>query len=146
MAQVSRLPLPKALEEQMHTLFRRALADLRTEQDIADFLDDLLSPTEKVMLGKRLAIAVLLEQGYDQRTVHRILKVSLATVNSVNYWLKNKGKGYRKVIGRIKKEQEWADFAQKLDGVLRKFLQPPRTMGDAVYLSRREEKVKDSLL
>lgn len=146
MAQVSRNPLSKALEEQMHALFRRALADLRSEQDIADFLDDLLTPTEKIMLGKRLAIAVLLDQGYDQRTIHRIMKVSLATVNSVNYWLKNKGKGYRKVIEKIKKEQQWAHFAQKLDKVFRSVLKPPRTMGEAIYLQSKEEKVEDSIV
>lgn len=146
MAQVSRRNLSKPLEDQMHTLFRRALADLRNEQDIADFLDDLLTPTEKIMLGKRLAIAVLLDQGYDQRTIRSIMKVSVTTVNAVNYWLKNKGKGYRKVIEKIKKEQQWADFAQKLNKILRSVLQPPRTMGEAIYLPSKEEKVEDSIV
>lgn len=146
MAQVSRKPLPKAIENQMYELFHRALADLRTEKDIADFLDDLLTPTEKVMLGKRLAIAVLLAQEHDQRTVHRIMRVSLTTVNSVNYWLKNKGKGYRKVIERLRKEKQWADFAQRLDKVFRGFLKPPRTVGQAISLPSKEEKVEDAIL
>ena len=80
MTQVSRLPLPKKLEEQMYTLFRRVLSELHSEGDITDFLDDLLTPTEKVMLAKRLAIAFLLEKGYDQRAIHTILKVSTTTV------------------------------------------------------------------
>ena len=41
MTQISRYPLPKKLEDQMFTLFRRALAELHTEDDVADFLDDL---------------------------------------------------------------------------------------------------------
>ncbi len=81
--QVSRLPLPKVLEEQMYELFRKALADLHTEDDVQAFLDDLLTSTEKVMLGKRFAIAVLLAKNYDYRAIQRIMKVSMSTVASV---------------------------------------------------------------
>jgi uncharacterized protein YerC len=118
MTQVSRFPLPKDLERQMFTLFRRVLVNLKSEEDVSDFLDDLLSPTEKMMLGKRLAIAFLLDKGYDQRTIRTILKVSLTTVNSVNYWLKHKGKGYRKVIRTIRQEEKWQEFFDKLDSAL----------------------------
>ncbi len=119
MTQISRIPLPKSLEAQMFTLFRTVLADLHSEADIADLLDDLLSPTEKVMLGKRLAIAFLLDQGYDQRTIHTIMKVSVTTVNGVNYWLTHKGKGYRKAIGMVRTAQKWQGFMEKLDQTLR---------------------------
>jgi uncharacterized protein YerC len=115
MTQISRVPLSKNLEEQMFTLFRRVLAELHSESDIADFLDDLLSPTEKIMLGKRLAIAFLLEKGYDQRAIHTILKVSTSTVNSVNYWLQHRGHGYRKVIGMVRKTERWQKFIEGLD-------------------------------
>jgi len=118
MAQVSKKHLPKSLEENMHGLLRQTLADLHSEQDVAEFLDDLLTPTEKVMLGKRLAIAVLLDKGYDQRTIHSMMRVSVSTVNTVNYWLTNKGDGYRKVIARIKGKQQWKNFLEKLDRAL----------------------------
>ena len=65
MTQVSRIRLPKAVEDQMHGALRKALADLRTEEEVGEFLEDLLTPTEKIMLGKRLAIAILLDKGYD---------------------------------------------------------------------------------
>ena len=115
MSQVSRFPLSKTLETQMFTLFRRVLADLHTESHIEELLDDLLTPTEKIMLGKRLAIAFLLEKGYDQRTIHSILNVSVSTVNGVNYWLKNKGVGYRRAIAMVRRDEKWHSFMQKLD-------------------------------
>ncbi len=121
MAQVSRVPLAKDLEIQMHTLFRKVLADLRSEEDIKNLLDDLLTPTEKIMLGKRLAIAFLLEKGYDQRSIHYLMRCSLATVNQVNYWFKNQGSGYRRAIAMIRKAEKWQDFLERLDGMFEEF-------------------------
>ncbi len=103
----------------MYTLFRRVLSELHSEGDITDFLDDLLTPTEKVMLAKRLAIAFLLEKGYDQRAIHTILKVSTTTVTSVNYWLLHKGRGYRNVICMVRKAEKWQVFVEGLDQTLR---------------------------
>jgi len=114
MTQVSKYPMPKALEEQMFNLFFRALADLHLPTDIQEFLDDLLSPTEKTMLAKRLAIALLLVKDYDQRSISQTLKVSLTTVTKINFWLKNKGRGYRKVIDKFIREEKWQEFWQKL--------------------------------
>ncbi|KKU80920.1 hypothetical protein A2875_03705 [Candidatus Gottesmanbacteria bacterium RIFCSPHIGHO2_01_FULL_46_14] len=114
MTQVSRIRLPKAVEDQMHGALRKALADLRTEEEVGEFLEDLLTPTEKIMLGKRLAIAILLDKGYDQRTIHSIMKVSVTTVSSVNYWLKQRGKGYRRVIDKMKSQEQWKQFTHEL--------------------------------
>jgi len=118
MTQVSRIPLSKDLEAEMHALLQYVLADLRTKNEICLFLDDLLTPTEKVMLGKRLAIAFLIEEGHDHRSIQRIMHVSLTTVSSVHFWLKNRGDGYRMVIARMKKEKEWAGRLNKLNNVL----------------------------
>lgn len=114
MTQVSKYPLSKALEEQMFNLFFRSLADLRLPSDIKEFLDDLLSPTEKTMLAKRLAIAMLLVRNYDHRTIKQTLKVSLTTISKVRFWLKNQGKGYRMVIDKFLKEEKWDEFWQKM--------------------------------
>jgi uncharacterized protein YerC len=126
MTQISKLQLPKALENQMNTIFHRALADLRSEGEVSDFLEDLLTPTERVMLGKRLAIAVLLDKGYDQRTIHTIMKVSVSTVSSVNYWLKNKGSGYRNVLARLKNQKEWQELKAGLEDFLKTFFSASR--------------------
>lgn len=138
MTQVSRFPLSKALEEEMHALFRRVIVDLHSERDVADFLDDLLTPTEKIMLGKRLAIALLIEKGYDHRTIHSILHVSLTTVSSVHFWLKNRGTGYRKVIRSILTDEKWNARLDRLNSLLKKF----STMGERsplLYMPKQEQ-------
>lgn len=118
MTQVSRRPMPKDLEAQMYKAIRKAFADLRTEEEVAAFLEDLLTPTERVMLAKRLAIAILLDRGYDQRLVHTITRTSLTTVHTVNYWLKNKGDGYRLVLNKLKMHNDWKEIQEGLEKVI----------------------------
>ncbi len=122
MTQVSRMPLPKGLEEQMHRLFRRSFVHLQSETDVSSFLEDLLTPTEKIMLAKRLAIAVLLSKGHTQRDVGKILKVSLPTVNDVSYSLKYRGAGYKKVIDKLNKDQLWQDILEGIEETLEHFI------------------------
>lgn len=122
MTQISRYPLDKTIEHDMFVVFNQALARLHSESDISDFLSDLLSPTEKIMLGKRLAIALLLEKGYDQRTIHKMLKVSTTTVNSVNFSLKQKGKGYSTVINMLRKEEQFIHLLESIDKTLEELL------------------------
>ncbi len=116
---MSRRPLSKALETAMFTLLYRVLSQLRSEKDVAELVEDLLTPTEKIMLGKRLAIAFLLDKGYDQRTIHTMMSVSVSTVNHVNFWLQHKGSGYRHVIAMMNQGEHWVEFWQTLDSRLR---------------------------
>ena len=120
MTQVSNIPLSKDLEMEMHTLLQYVLLDLHTKDELNLFLEDLLTPTEKVMLGKRLAVAFLIDKGYDHRTIRRIMHMSLTTISSVHYWLKNKGVGYRMVIERMKKEKRWKERLNGLNTVMEK--------------------------
>lgn len=143
MTQVSRRPMPKALEEQMHTLFRRALIHLKSESDAADFLEDILTPTERIMLGKRLAIAILLTKGYDHRTIHTMMRVSVTTVSSVHFWLKFRGKGYKNVIEKLLRDELWAtiiaDVGEGIGEMIR--AKPPSIIPPAPYEVKPQERI-----
>ena len=115
MTQVSRRMLDKQLEKRMYKLFWEAIAGVSNTADVAQFFEDLLSPTERTMLSKRLAIAFLLVRGWDQRSISNTLHVGLATVSRVNFWLANKGAGYRKVIHHIMTKRKRDDFFLKID-------------------------------
>ena len=77
--------------------------DLSSEKEAARFLDSLFTETERLMLAKRLAIAVLLEEGITYDRISRWLKVSPVTVGFVQ---NNKLKGnaaYQALIKQLKK-------------------------------------------
>ncbi|MBI5156192.1 hypothetical protein HZA45_02860, partial [Candidatus Peregrinibacteria bacterium] len=46
--------------------FERMLSDLQTSTAIGAFLADMLTPSERVMLGRRVRIAQLLLAGFSQ--------------------------------------------------------------------------------
>ena len=97
MAQVSKLPLQKKVADRIYDFFLRAIYNLKNTNDVEKFLDDLLSPTEKVMICKRLAIAVMLEKGYSYETIAGVLRVSPVTIGKIALRLKYSGDALRKV-------------------------------------------------
>jgi len=110
MAQVSKYPIPEKIYQRILEIFLKTLMRLKNKKDAEEFINDLLTPTEKVMLTKRLAIAFLLERKYDYRTIAKILRVSLPTIGSVSLTRKYGGKGYQKMINQLLREEAVKDF------------------------------------
>ena len=70
---------------------------------IAAFLENLLTSTERVMIAKRLAVALLLLRGYEYRVICSLLKMSHVTVNHVKREIEKGGGGYQlasRLVGR----------------------------------------------
>lgn len=125
MTQVSRRYIPPKVSAQIFDMFLSTISTLSDRSSVNEFLEDLLSPTEQTMLGKRLAIAYMLQKGYTQRDITNILKVGLATVNKISLTLKLSGNGYTKVIAHMLKIEKINAFFDKLDEKLDHLL-PPR--------------------
>ena len=109
----------------MLDLFWTSLASLSSKKDVADFLDDLLTPTEKIMLSKRLSMAFMLLKGYNYMDINNRLKVSNQTIWNVKASLTFKGSGYRKTIERIMNKEKWETFWKDLDNLFVRIM-PPR--------------------
>ena len=114
MPQVSRRFLNKKTQDKIVNLFVSCWVKCSDKDITNSFIDDLLTPTESIMLAKRFSIAYMLLEEYDYRTISRILKVSTATIGLVALMLREKGNGLRYVIGKIKKDEE---FEKVLDGI-----------------------------
>lgn len=76
----------------------KAFLKLKTEQDMADFLRDLLTIKEIEEFANRLEMARLLKQGMSYKLIAKKLKVSTTTVTRVAHWLFRGCGGYEKVI------------------------------------------------
>lgn len=63
MTQVSRYPISKNVYDRCWEIFTKTLVGIRTSKDAEEIVSDLLTPTEKIMLVKRLSIALLLSKG-----------------------------------------------------------------------------------
>lgn len=137
MTQVSKRWLSKEIENRIFEIFWQSLAYCSTKETVASFLEDLLTPTEKIMLAKRVSIAFLLLKGYDYKSINDTLKVSDPTIWTVNLWLKTRGKGYRMILEKIikseKMEKFWQDVEKHIQDVL-----PPRPGTNWAEVRRRQ--------
>lgn len=113
MSQVSKRLVAKDIEKRMQEILWESFSSLRRSKDAELFLSDLLTPTEKTVLAKRLAIAVLLSKGYDNEAIMGILKVSSATVAKIKLALG--GKGYQTVLGKLLCKEAWKEFLEGID-------------------------------
>lgn len=105
MAQVSKYPIRKEIADRIFELFLSVLVHVKNKEEAGQLVSDLLTPTERIMLAKRLSIAFLLEKDYKYRTIRDLLRVSLPTISSVNLARKYGSKGYKKLIDKISKEE-----------------------------------------
>lgn len=75
-----------------------AFLKLKTEQEVANFLRDLLTIKELEEFANRLEMARLLKQGMSYKAIAKKLKVSTTTVTRTAHWLFHGCGGYEKVI------------------------------------------------
>lgn len=106
MAKFTKISKLSPREQQMLLVsFCKALVELRTPEEAAQFLKDLLSKQEAEMLAKRIEIARLLIKGLTYGEIGKILQASHGTVARVSQWLATSGEGYRLIVSRVKPEK-----------------------------------------
>ncbi|MBI2267982.1 MAG: hypothetical protein HYU80_00875 [Candidatus Blackburnbacteria bacterium] len=103
---VSKNRINKHLEKELFTTLHELIADLKTPEEIGLLLEAFLSKSEHETMAKRLAIAYWLDKGRGYNNIRTNLKVSSATVASVQETMK-KHKGARLALQHIKAD-EWA--------------------------------------
>lgn len=101
MTQVSKYKLRLNLEERIYELLSNTLAGIKNSTDFKIFLNDFLSPTERTVLAKRLAIAALIEKGNDYRQICQILRVTPTTISKVAFRMKYGNGSIKKISENI---------------------------------------------
>lgn len=115
MTQVSKYRVSQSVNDQILDIFFQTLANLTNKIEVSEFLSEFLTPTERVMLSKRLAIGYLIARGYEYREISRTLKVSTATVSNFARLYKY-GSPYKKIVNKIldkiKTKEMFLDFIE----------------------------------
>ncbi|OGC87906.1 hypothetical protein A2419_02615 [Candidatus Adlerbacteria bacterium RIFOXYC1_FULL_48_26] len=87
----------------LDTLYTAASV-LRGRQVAKLFLKDLLTPSERIMLGRRIIIARLLLAGESYKNIQKRMRVGKTTVSRVQHWLSDQIPGYEHTIKELEKE------------------------------------------
>jgi len=119
MTKVSRIPLRNDVWNRIFNLFVDTTASFKDKDALSSFIDDLYSPTEKIMLAKRLAAAVLLYKGHDYQSIGRILKISDPTIAKISMKIKYSDGGLKKAVEKILVKQSaqilWKEIEDLFD-------------------------------
>lgn len=123
MPHVSRRKVKRKIYSKMQSNLIGIFLSSRSKSETAQLINDILTSTERIMLAKRIAIILMLNDGYSFRAIEKSLKVTLQTV--LRFWkMKKKGKfGYLWRKGR-EGSDFWKDFEKLLEAGL-----PPRGKG-----------------
>lgn len=81
-----------------------AVLKLHTEEECADFFEDLCTGPELKALSQRLQVAKLLKESYVYSDIVKKTGASTATISRVNRSLQYGANGYEIIFDRMKEE------------------------------------------
>lgn len=102
-------------KERIHTLdaLYTAAGTVRGRSAMKLFLRDLLTESERVMLGRRILIARLLLQDETCDSIRDRTGAGYQTIERVRHWLKDQMPGYENAIAAMEEEFGKRDFKRK---------------------------------
>ena len=125
MPQVLRRIVNRQIWQQIYSIFIDVIKKGYRKEKAQLLIDFLLTETEKIMLAKRLAIALLLESGFGYEQIKTALKVSQGTIATVKIRL-SVFPEYRKLIDDILIKEE----------LKKEFWQPAEILGKTFSLGK----------
>lgn len=133
--------LSKQEQNELFLDFVKSIGSLHNSLEAANYVKDLFSEAEVLILARRLQIARLLSEGNSYQQVNKITKASYTTIAKVQWWLKLYGEGYRMVIGRMEKKrdaesQEWKTLKRKYP----LYFWPQILLGEIIKSANKKEK------
>jgi uncharacterized protein YerC len=117
MTQVSKHPVRKEVLDEIFEMFLQTIAQLRKKGEVSSFFNEFLTPNERIMFTKRLAVGILIAEGYKYKEIKYLLKISTSTISTFSSFYKY-GEKYRKVINKVKINKEIKQFLLKLGEVI----------------------------
>lgn len=95
--------LKKETREKFLDILYAALEHAKSKNEVKSFINDILTESEKIMLGRRILIAkrLLGKQSYPE--IAREIGVGFDTIYKVKKWLGGRHQGYKKVVEKFDK-------------------------------------------
>ena len=80
-----------------------AISSLKSRDEVKRFLRDLLTESERVMMGRRIIVAQRLLEDKSYIEIKQELGVGMDTIIRVHRWLEDDIDGYEKVVKKLEK-------------------------------------------
>lgn len=145
MPQVSKVPVARSVYLKAFEVYVNIISRLKKKSDIAVFLNEFFTPTEKVMFVKRFVIPILYEKGYTYRGISDILKVSTGTVNRIVLFYEG-SKEFKRLVERLLKEEEMKKFLLDFGDIVSSVAAKGGTKASSWFALNQEIKKKKAKL
>lgn len=94
--------ISKSERESLKKLLYSKIAKLKTSKDVNNFLEDVLTESELLMIVRRLQVAKMLLDDYSYPKIRKELGISYDTIKTVRASLERGKGGYWKFIKGLK--------------------------------------------
>lgn len=110
MVRISYLKIKEEDYEKIFSIFYKVLGETEDKDEFSKILFDLLTPAERIMLIKRIAIIYLLMKEIHYQTVCEVLKVSNTTVSKYKLLMERSEGIVPALKSMVKQEKVWLFF------------------------------------
>ena len=121
MGRVSKRKINKDLERELEEQLSFIIVSLTEKDEVSIFLDEFLTKEEKLMLGKRLILYMLLYKGLTNTQINAALSISHETTRLYRELFEKKPEVFRKMLERLisreKARELWKKIAKILEPV-----------------------------
>ncbi len=131
MTHISYRKLPEKTEEELINNLKIVFKKINKDEEISSFFLSLLSSTEQLMLSKRLAIIVLLQEGIPEYKISDMLNVTRITVERMRLFWETKGEGFKIALSKLEEEKRLKDFKNMLFELTDYALNPRKKVWEA---------------
>lgn len=121
MGRVSKRRVSKDLERDLEEQLSFIIVSLTNKEDVSVFLDEFLTKEEKLMLGKRLILYMLLYKGLTNTQINNALSVSHETTRWYREIFEKKPEAFKKTLERLINREKSQELWKKIENILEPF-------------------------
>ncbi|HVF68982.1 MAG TPA: hypothetical protein VNA13_00270 [Xanthomonadales bacterium] len=119
MGRVSKKIINKDLQKQLEEQLSFIVLSLTNRNDIDIFLSEFLTKEEKIMLGKRIVLYMLLMKGFSSSEIHATLSMSYETIRWYKQLFDTKPTVFKKQLDILIRKEKTKDLWSKIDKMLK---------------------------
>ena len=120
MGRVSKKTIDRKLLDRIESQFFSLIQRLKSREEI-DFMNEFLTSEEKIMLGKRLVLYMMLYKGMTSKQIHDSLGMSFETIHWYKQTYEGKSDLFRKKIEELLKNERndklWSEIEKVLEPI-----------------------------
>ncbi len=114
MPHISRYPLSVKVESEIVQNLNVILSAINKSEEMLSFIHSLLTPTEKVMIGKRMAMVILIEEKLKDSEISKILHVTEPTVAKFRIFYEARPEGFKIALRKLEEQKRLKEFKDTL--------------------------------